>query len=134
MTFETDETDGDDAETVPYPPVQLDGGELSLDAIFHILSNRRRRFVLYFLSDVRGPVGREELARRVATWEAGVDIDEATSEQVTRTTVSLDHAHLPRLEDDGVVTYDREADVVESTDSLSKLEPYLELARPTDFD
>jgi DNA-binding transcriptional ArsR family regulator len=134
MTFDTDQTDGDDAETEPSPPVQLDGGELSLDAIFHLLSNRRRRLALYFLSDVRGPVGREELARRIVTWEVDADIEEASGEQVTRTTVSLDHAHLPRLEDDGVVTYDREADVVEPTDALSKLEPYLELARPTDLD
>jgi DNA-binding transcriptional ArsR family regulator len=131
MNFDTDATNDDAIELSP--PIELDGGELSVDAIFHLLSNRRRRFALYFLSDVRGPVERDELARRIVTWEADVNIDDASSEQVKRTTVSLDHAHLPRLEDDGVVTYDREANVVAPTDSLSRLEPFLDLARSADF-
>jgi DNA-binding transcriptional ArsR family regulator len=114
--------------------VQTDGGEPSLDTVFQILSNRRRRFVLYFLTEVDDPIGREELARRIATWERDEDIGDVPSDEIARVTVSLDHAHLPRLEDGGVVSYDREEREIAATDAVDRFLPYLDLARPEDFD
>lgn len=133
MTYETDATEEDSVFDLSQY-VQLDGGELSVDAIFGLLSSRRRRFVLYFLSDADGPVGSEELARRIATWEADSDIGDISSEEVGRVTVALNHAHLPRLEADGVVEYDRENRTVEATDAVEQLEPFLDIARAADFD
>jgi DNA-binding transcriptional ArsR family regulator len=114
--------------------VQTDGGKPSLDTVFQILSNRRRRFVLHFLTEVDDSVGREELARRIATWEQNQDIGDVPSDEVARVTVSLDHSHLPRLEDSGIVSYDREEREVTTTAAIERFLPYLDLARSEDFD
>lgn len=109
-----------------------DGGGLSLDDVFRLLGDRQRRYVLYCLSDWEGPVERDELARRVATWESGGDIGNVPAEAITRAVVALDHVHLPRLEDYGVVTYDRDSAEIETGEGLKRLEPYLDLARDED--
>lgn len=114
--------------------VQTDGGEPSLDTVFQILSNRRRRFALYFLLEVDGSIGREELARRIATWERDENVGDVPSDEIARITVSLDHAHLPRLEDSGILTYDREEREITAMDAIDRFRPYLELARSEDFD
>ena len=130
MTFEL----SNDGRVEGGSHVQTDGGALSLDTVFQVLSSRRRRFVLYFLAEVDDAVGREELARRVATWETSDDVGDVSSDEIARITVALDHAHLPKLEDSGVVTYDRESREVAATDALTRFRPYLELARSEDFD
>lgn len=111
-----------------------DGGELSVDAAFKLLGNRRRRYVLYYLADVDGPAGRDELARRIATWETDADVDDVPTDLVRRVIIALEHAHLPRLEEDGAVTYDRETRAVTATDAMARLKPFLDLARESDFD
>lgn len=114
--------------------VQTDGGEPSLDTVFRILGNRRRRFAIYLLMEVDGSIGREELARRIATWERDGDIGDVPSDEIARVTISLDHVHLPRLEDSGVLTYDREEREITARDAIDRFRPYLELARSEDFD
>ncbi|MFC6724932.1 hypothetical protein ACFQE1_11225 [Halobium palmae] len=109
--------------------VRADGGELSIDGVFDLLSNRRRRVILYFLADWEDAVGRDELARKVASLETNDDIGEVPTEDFTRVLISLDHIHLPRLVDDGVVEYDRDEGVVVPTDAIARLRPYLDLAR-----
>ncbi|MFC4359050.1 hypothetical protein ACFO0N_13960 [Halobium salinum] len=122
-----DTGDGDDARERPRR--STDGGDLPLDDVFDLLGDRRRRYVLYCLADWDGAVARDELARQVATWEHGGDLGDVPAESITRVTVSLDHVHLPRLVDYGVVTYDRESAELERAAGLDRLEPYLDLAR-----
>ena len=95
-----------------------DENDADVSAAFDLLSNARRRGVLYAVSR-DGSATVAELAERIATWQDGHH-----SPKEVRT--SLVHAHLPKLADAGVVEYDHEQGVVEPTSGADDLEPYLE--------
>lgn len=76
----------------------------SLDTVFDLLSNRRRRYAVYYLVDDGGdPVDCEALAERVAAWEVG---DDPSDERVERVAADLTHIHLPKLDAANVVDFD----------------------------
>lgn len=77
---------------------------LTNDRLFDLLSRRERRQVVELLQDADGPVDLTTLAAHVETG-GGDAVDR-------RTVTSLDHVHLPRLAEAGVVDYDREAGTV----------------------
>lgn len=95
-----------------------DENDADVSAAFDLLSNARRRGVLYAVSR-DGSATVAELAERIAAWQDGHH-----SPEEVRT--SLVHAHLPKLADAGVVDYDHDQGVVEPTEDADDLEPYLE--------
>jgi|SRR6056297_1892821 len=103
-------------ESVPSDETPLD-----VDVAFDLLSNARRRGVLYALErDGATTVG--ELAPRIAAWQA--PNGDPSPEQVR---TSLVHAHLPRLDEAGVVDYEPETGRVEPID-VDSLDPLLRAA------
>ncbi|WP_202614413.1 DUF7344 domain-containing protein [Halostella litorea] len=83
----------------------------SLDTVFDLLSDRRRRYALYHLVEA-GPTTVEytSLAERVADWEA--DGDEASADRVETVAADLYHSHLPKLDAENVVDFDPRSGVV----------------------
>ncbi|WP_135364930.1 DUF7344 domain-containing protein [Halosimplex halophilum] len=75
------------------------------DALFAVLSNADRRFVLSHLAQRETPPALDPLAGALATWN-----DDRSREDAR---IALHHVHLPKLEDAGLVTY---GDTVELTD------------------
>jgi DNA-binding transcriptional ArsR family regulator len=106
-----------------------DGGELSEEEVFEVLSNRRRRFVIHALKRAEGPVDVSELSAHVTAWERGVDPDEVRYEDRRNVYSTLQRTHLPKLEQKNVVTVDEEANVVEPTTELESLDIYVEVLR-----
>jgi hypothetical protein len=98
----------------------------SLDTIFDLLSNPRRRFVLHYLKRVEEPVQLTELAAHIAAKENDVPIDELTSQQRKRAYVSLYQTHVPKLEDVGVVTYDADTGNVALTERAADIDETLD--------
>lgn len=82
---------------------------LSRDALFELLASERRRAVLRRLDDGEEPVPVPELVAAVVAREASVEF---TPDQHERVAVSLEHVHLPKLHDAGVVEYDDDAGTV----------------------
>ncbi|SFR52727.1 DUF7344 domain-containing protein [Halogeometricum limi] len=111
-----------------------DGGTLSLDDVFRILSNRRRRLALYLLFDASGSVDRDELASQLVAWERGVDVDDVPRDAVTTLNVELEHVHLPRLREANVVSYGRDERTLTLTETATRLKPYLDVSRDEDFE
>lgn len=72
-----------------------------------LLASERRRVALSVLAGRSTPVDLSELAATVAARETDTDADDARA--VERVAVALHHAHLPKLDDFGVVDYDPEA-------------------------
>mgnify|MGYP006290920997 CR=1 FL=1 len=105
-------------------------GELTADEVYDLLSNQRRRYVMSYLLDVEEATLRD-LSRLVAGWENDVDPDQVTSTQRKRVYTALHQTHLMRLDEYGVVTYDRSRGVVDPTERLALFEPYL---RPDESD
>ncbi|MHC3439509.1 DUF7344 domain-containing protein [Natrialbaceae archaeon A-gly3] len=97
----------------------------SLDRIFDLLSDRRRRYTLYCLYDSENGVATiEDIVEYVLSLEASGNSPERRDQLLT----SLEHMHLPRLEDAGIVEYDTRSDTVRYWGQPS-LEEWLEHAR-----
>jgi hypothetical protein len=118
-------TDADDSATPKKSADTEDsGGEADaaeesalVDAVFSTIADDRRRYALYYLRD-RGETDVETLATVVAGWTAAEADPTAvvTPEERERVHIALHHSHLPRLEREEFVRYDREAGTVELAD------------------
>jgi DNA-binding transcriptional ArsR family regulator len=98
---------------------------LSEDTIFSILSNERRRYVLHYLDRVEPEAELSDLTEQVAAWENGVDVADLTYDQRKRVYTSLHQTHLPKLDDAGVVDYDRDRGTVAVAAGAADLDAYL---------
>ena len=99
--------------------------QLSQDTVFDILSNSRRRYVLYYLRQESGPIQLTDLAEHVAAWENETDIESMGEQERKRVYVSLYQTHIPKLADTGLVEYDKEAGTVALTEKRSTMDKYL---------
>ncbi len=107
--------------------------ELSKDVIFSMLSNQRRRHVLHYLKRNDGPATIRDLAEQIAAWENGVEIQALNYKQRKRVYTSLHQTHLPKLDDCGIVEYNRDRGVVTLTEKVSELDVYLEVVPKNDI-
>ena len=89
-----------------------------IDRSYDLLSHAYRRQILYALRE-DGTATTGELADAVLT--AGL------ADARDRTLAGLIHTHLPKLDDHGIVEYDRDDGVVSLADGVSRLEPFLEV-------
>lgn len=99
-------------------------GDVSPNLVFDILSNQRRRMVLYYLRQADGRMSVKELAREIAALENEVPVEELTSQQRKRVYVSLYQTHLPKLESTEMVDFDDEGNV-QLTDRAAEIDTYL---------
>lgn len=87
-----------------------DAGEsLSKDAVFKMLSNRRRRLVVRYLQrqpDADESVRIRDLSEWIAAEENGVRPEDVTYKQRKRVYISLYQTHLPSLHANGIIAYD----------------------------
>lgn len=97
----------------------------NVSAAFDLLQDARRRGVLYTVKR-NGETSVEEVAHRIAVWQSA-DGRGAPDPEIVET--SLVHSHLPKLDDAGVVDYDRDRGTVELTESATGLEPFLRCTR-----
>lgn len=79
------------------------------DDVVASLASSRRRTVLAVLEDREEPIEREDLAAAVDRREADAD---SPSTDVDSLLASLHHAHLPQLDEAGLVTYDADGGTV----------------------
>ncbi len=82
--------------------------------------------MLRYLREAEEPVRLRELAEQVAAWEQGTTVDELTSDERQRVYISLYQSHLPKLDNHGIVDYDKDRGRVEPTSRTSLLDSYLE--------
>lgn len=100
----------------------------TLDEVFGLLDQKRRRFVLYYLDEADGPVPLEELAVQVAEWEddSAGDVPAGAFDDVSLT---LQHHHLPRAARAEFIEYDRENGIVRLTGTPPEFSVVLKVAR-----
>lgn len=100
--------------------------ELSRDDIFDILRNSRRRAVINHLRTEKSTMTLNELAEQIAGDENDIGVEDLSSQQRKRVYVSLHQNHLPKMDDMGVVDYDRDRGTIALGD-ISGVSPYLSL-------
>ncbi|WP_336343588.1 DUF7344 domain-containing protein [Halalkalicoccus ordinarius] len=90
---------------------------LSGDALYGILSDRRRRDVLYHLNESEERVELADLAQAVAVRETGSEEGAVSATDLRRVHVSLYHAHVPKLAAANAVAFDRSERTVALTET-----------------
>ncbi|QLG48331.1 DUF7344 domain-containing protein [Natrinema halophilum] len=123
------QTDGVDASSraptgIETPP------NLELDDIYHILQTKRRRDVLRYLRQSDGRVPLRDLAEQVAAWEQETTVENLNSSERQRVYISLYQSHLPKLDNHGIVNYDKDRGWVEPTPRMAHLDQYLDSPYP----
>ena len=100
----------------------------ALDEVFELLGRERRRYALYYLRQRDGPVTVEELAEAIAEWERDDAEHGPEDERFEEVVLSLNHAHLPKIESADSIEYDRENDRVRIADTAGKAEIFISIA------
>jgi len=107
--------------------------DLSKGEIFDVLQNKRRRFVLQYLRRHGGPVELGDLATQVAAWEYETSCEGISKKQRKRVYTTLQQTHLPRMADVGIVAYDSDDGVIDTTSQTDDLTVYLEIVPGGEF-
>jgi hypothetical protein len=119
------QVDEQTVQDLPTPSRHPDA-DLGVGEVFELLQNQRRRRVLrYLTTETDGRATLSDLAEHVAGLENDVPPDRVTSTQRKRVYVGLYQAHLPKLDDYGVVDFDKHRGTVDLRDTTD-LDPCLE--------
>ncbi|WP_049972109.1 DUF7344 domain-containing protein [Haladaptatus cibarius] len=98
---------------------------LSRDKIFHILQTQRRRDALRYLKDTDGPIEMRDLAEQVAAWENDTTVRKLSSNERQRVYIALYQSHLPKLDNEGIIDYNKSRGIVERGPLADQFDPYL---------
>lgn len=105
--------------------------DVDVDALFDVLSNPRRRFVLAYLDESSNPLPLRDIAYQLATWEYD---EEVPSDDVKSIYVSLFHVHIPKMAEVGLIEYSEERDavtLVEDCDAITSLTGFASVESPS---
>lgn len=99
------------------------GGPPSPDALFEVLSDRRRRILLELLRTTDAPIAFADAVREVLEREHDARFDELSDEIIENVHVSIHHIHVPKLVTAGLVEYDADARTLELAVSPDRVLP-----------
>ena len=121
-------TTTDPSGTTMVPPTNdsTEDDELSLDDLFFTLQNERRRLVLKYLSESERVVEMRDVAEQVAAWEHDTTLAALTSDERQRVYIALYQSHLPKLDKVGLIEYNQSRGIIEQTERMEQIVPYLE--------
>lgn len=105
---------------------EADSEPLSLDLVFEVLKNERRRRVLAYLSDNPGTVSLSDLAEHIAAIENDKPEAALSSQERKRVYVGLYQCHLPKMDDTGVIEFDGDRGTIALGENAEQLYPFLE--------
>ena len=117
---------GDESSADQAASQEQDDHGASLDIIFEILKNSRRREVIHFLRERGEQVSLGELAEHVAAIENETTTDALTSSERKRVYVGLYQCHLPKMDDIGVVDFNQDRGHITLTEKAGNFEKYLD--------
>lgn len=101
--------------------------ELSLDDIFELLKNARRREVIQYLGRQEDETATlSDLAEHIAALENEIEVTQLSSDQRKRVYIGLYQCHLPKMDDMGVIDFDSNRGTIELKETVTQLQPYLE--------
>jgi hypothetical protein len=98
-------------ETISREPSE-DENPLPLDAVYDALGNERRRTTIEYLLNEDPPISIEPLAKAVASRENDIPVDELDSMDRKKAYVGLYQCHLPRMDDAGIITFDKKSGMI----------------------
>lgn len=109
-------------------------GVIEPEVIFETLSNHRRRYTLHYLKQRNERVTVRELSEQVAAWENGTSLADVTPKERKRVYTALHQTHLPKMDQVGVVDYDRNRGTVALTRGIESFDIYLDVVPEQELD
>lgn len=94
-----------------------------LDDVFEVLADRQRRHVIKYLLECDPPVTTREIADALQSRDQVGSV-----EKHRELRISIHHIHLPKLDENGIVDYDSEANQVVDWENVESMEPYIDIA------
>lgn len=107
--------------------------QLPKDDLYEVMANRRRRYTVHALEGTEEPMEIGDIAETVAAWENDVDPDRVSYDERKRVYTALQQSHLPKMDDDGIVSFDRNRGTVEMTELAEELRVYLEVVQGSEI-
>jgi hypothetical protein len=93
---------------------------LELDRVYEALAHSRRRYLCYsLLADPEWTA--IDLAGKIAAWEHGIAESDVTTEQAERVYVTLLHTHVPKLVEEGIVSFDPDTDRISAAENADQV-------------
>lgn len=116
---------GPDVRTDRFDQLSVPQEVLEVEYVYSALGHPRRRYLCYTLSEDTEWV-LTELARKIAAWENDVPLTAVTDAQLQDVYVALYHAHIPKLVDIGVVTFEEANEVIRAAEHAEQVLAALE--------
>ena len=88
---------------------------LAFDSVLDLCQHQYRRIALGVLAGEQRPLTLTDLMRAVLKYDHQTPITEASAHVLREIHVLLHHVHLPKLASEGLINYDPERQLVEST-------------------
>jgi hypothetical protein len=110
-----------------HPGAESNGEDPSVDELYGVFANRRRRYALHYLQQADGPTDFGEMAGQIAAWEHEKAPHEVTSNERKYVYSALQQRHLPKMHDIGLVEFDKREGTVEPTAALNEIDVYAEV-------
>ncbi len=118
-----------EGESVPIDVEADDASEaertLGPDRIFEVLKNQRRRRTLNYLIDNDNPVTIGALAEHIGALENDTTESALTSRERKRVYVGLYQCHLPKMDDTGVIDFNKARGTIALGPTFEQFRPYL---------
>ncbi|MCU4752633.1 hypothetical protein OB919_11645 [Halobacteria archaeon AArc-curdl1] len=126
MAGESDPNEEAASDVSASPENQLPPPEvLEIEAVYQALGHPRRRYLSYtLLEDTMWSL--TDLATKIAAWENDIPEHEVTESQREAVYVSLYHAHVPKLVDEGVITFDEATEMITAAEHAEQVMTALE--------
>ena len=100
-------------------------GILEIEPVYDALGHSRRRYLCYtLLEDTEWSLS--DLATKIAAWENNVPEHTVTEDKREAVYVSLYHAHVPKLVDEGVITFDEVTETITTGEHATQVLAALE--------
>lgn len=100
-----------------------------LDNVFDILSEKRRRYALYYLSQQNDPVRVDDVAAQIAKWEANGSRQSIPDEKFDQIELELYHNDLPKASQLEYIQFDDEEGLVELTEAPHEIDAVIHVAK-----
>lgn len=97
--------------------LQNAGQKLSHNELLDSLTDRRRRQILRLLGNDSESVTERELAEQLVVDDGKKSIEDVAEATIEGVRIRLQHVHLPRLDDAGLLSWDESDETVVSTDN-----------------
>jgi predicted transcriptional regulator len=101
---------------------------LRKETVFEMLGNERRRHVIDLLREEKAARSLDSLAKRVAARENDTTVDALAARERKRVYTSLQQTHLPKMDDAGILAFDKNSGTVTPSERLTEYTLHLDVA------